>query len=261
MTDNQNQPIKPTNGGRRCWVSLCLTVLVTGGLAGLLAATFRCKEGSTLRGKGTTLAGCPEHIEFLDQNGMVQQDFSELSAELASPSCSDKKDPVQGRYFDWSVPSDGQAKLSSWTILVDSSSCECITSESTFDVKQGHHIRVWTPVDEVQPIQFTQNENGTDGCPRNVPLLDAEGKVLDSVDRPVLSNAPPSCANQDDPTQGLYFEWEAPQDGMVTLSAWTLLVDACSCVTAMSTFGVTQGQRIRVWTPTDQNHPLQFNPN
>jgi len=98
-------------------------------------------------------------------------------------------------------------------------------------------------------------------CPVQVPPLDAEGMLQDDESVPSSLSYRPPCASSSDPQEGTYAEYTAPASGRVTLTAWSIWVDAgtCACTTDVtSTRSVIAGQTLRLWTPRngDNKGPL-----
>lgn len=278
MTDDHH-PVKPTSlpnttpsNRRATRAALFVSILAVAGLAGLLVfggvgCSTDKNTASPLRGSNNNggARACPTAVPFLDENGFqephetLENGLLPIEQTITPPSCTSDQDPLQQAmmYAEWKAPTVGQATLSGWTVLVDVSTCACITTTSTMEVSADQVLRVWTPVDESQPIEFHAIHQ--EECPETVPKLEASGAVADI--QIVATTTPPSCTSPQDPIKGVYYDWQAPATGQATLAAWTVWVETltCNCQTSTtSTMEVTGGQVYRLWTPLEETQPIEF---
>mmetsp|Transcript_15459 Transcript_15459/g.29513 ORF Transcript_15459/g.29513 Transcript_15459/m.29513 type:complete len:280 (-) Transcript_15459:31-870(-) len=264
-TTPTTEPAKPTERSGGGWVILGTLVCLMVGVAGLLTVTMGCGvEDSSLRGSSTTSV-CPAQVPFLNAQGILEE-LDLASSQSYQPSCASAADPQDGTYVDFMAPTDGQVTLAAWSVWVDPVTCACAKGvTATQSVTAGEKVRLWVPRNtDTQPMHFVSDNN----CPtENVPILDDSGRVDTQEDNFVTTTTTthnaPSCVSPTDPQVGRYYDWIAPAEGVVTLAAWTVLLEdatTCACANAaVAQQTVTTGQRVRVWTSAlEEDQPLQF---
>lgn len=229
-----------------------------------------------------TVQACPgEGMDMLDENGMIPNDDFErydITGVVAlPPGCEDPQE--LGTFFAYKAPADGQITLIGSTRVVEE--CQCTPTSSTFDVKAGEIMHIWTLLKKnIQPLEFAptvvetsknhQPDHSPTGlvssaCPTN---YDFEGTIDGGlfVESTVMSPRP-VCDGEgeefDESEQGVYLDWLAPSAGQVTPASWAVFVDpqTCTCLDLKTdSFHVDAGQLLRSWGPVRAGQPFVFVP-